>query len=207
MICKSAITCISAALLFSATIPTTSGFSILHTKANAAHTIKKSSVKSPLTGTVLYSTPEESSQPPAQFESPVSKFFQLEEKEDRDSSTTEIFLSANGTVSIGMSDAPPPLLSTGTWSQDGQDFEMQIKRTFGAGQSNTDVGEFKFVVERGFVGRLDKVGNLLSIDGSMHIKQDISKENMEVGFFSMIDTTVARLMEDDEDKKGMSLTS
>jgi hypothetical protein len=38
-------------------------------------------------------------------------------------------------------------------------------------------------------------------------QQDISKENMEVGFFSMIDTTVARLMEDDEDKKGMSLTS
>jgi len=220
IICKATITSISA-LLFSTAIPATCGFSILHTNTNGALQIKNPSIlglsagtlktaaatsSSSTTTTTLYSSPEdESSLPPLQFESAASKFFQLEEKEDKDSSTTEVFLSTDGTVTMGETDAPPPLRATGTWSQDGQHFKMNIKRTFGAGQSNTDVGEFKFVVERAFVGHMDTVGNLLSIDGSMHLKDEFTGD-VEVGFFSMIDTTNARLMEDDIGKKGTSLS-
>jgi len=123
-------------------------------------------------GTALYS-----SSTPKQFESVVSKYYNLEEKEDNENSTTEIFLLADGTVSLGETDAPLTVKATGTWSQNGGEFEMHIKRTFGAGQDHTDVGEFQFVVERGFVGQLETVGALLSVGGSMHLKVCCISEN------------------------------
>lgn len=100
----------------------------------------------------------------------VSKFFQLEEKEDRESCSTEIFLSNDGTVTIGDTDGPLPLQGSGTWKQTGQKFDMTIKRTFGSGQDGSDVGEFKFDVERGYVGFLETVGGSIAIQGSMHLK-------------------------------------
>lgn len=99
----------------------------------------------------------------------ASKFFQLEEKEDKDVCTTEIFLADDGTVLLAETDGPLPLRATGTWNQQGTDFTMKINRTFGAGQPGTDVGEFLFEVERGYIGFLQLVGNLLCVDGTMYI--------------------------------------
>jgi hypothetical protein len=100
----------------------------------------------------------------------VSKFFQLEEKEDKESCSTEVFLSNDGTVTLGDTDGPLPLQATGTWKQTGEKFEMSIKRTFGSGQDGSDVGEFKFDVDRAYIGFLEYVGGSIAIDGSMHLK-------------------------------------
>jgi hypothetical protein len=100
----------------------------------------------------------------------VSKFFQLEEKEDRENCSTEIFLSNDGTVTIGDTDGPLPLQGSGTWKQTGEKFDMIIKRTFASGQDGSDVGEFKFDVERVYVGYLETVGGSVAIQGSMHLK-------------------------------------
>ena len=166
MISKSTIASMSA-LLLSTLITSTNGFSILrHTNTNA--------FKNPIVlthGTALYSSStEETSKAPKPIESLVSRYYNLEEKEDRDTSTTEIFLLKDGTVSLGETDAPLTVKAVGTWSQNGEQFEMNIKRTFGAGQDHTDVGEFQFVVERNFVGVLEKVGAVLSVGGSMYLK-------------------------------------
>mmetsp|Transcript_19482 Transcript_19482/g.28780 ORF Transcript_19482/g.28780 Transcript_19482/m.28780 type:complete len:195 (-) Transcript_19482:226-810(-) len=189
MISKSTIASMSA-LLLSTLLPSTNGFSILRQTNTNALTLKNPSILTH--GTALYS-----SSTPKQFESVVSKYYNLEEKEDNENSTTEIFLLADGTVSLGETDAPLTVKATGTWSQNGGEFEMHIKRTFGAGQDHTDVGEFQFVVERGFVGQLETVGALLSVGGSMHLKDE--KGDVEVGFFNMIDTTAAKLGEEDEE--------
>lgn len=127
----------------------------------------------------------------------TSKFFQLEEKEDKESSSTEIFLSNDGTVTLGDTDGPLALQATGTWSQDNEKFEMTIKRTFQSGQDGSDVGEFKFDVVRGYVGFLESVGGSIAISGSMHLKDEY-RGDMEVGYFSMIDTTESKLGSEDD---------
>jgi len=128
----------------------------------------------------------------------MSKFFQLEENEDKESCSTEIFLSNDGTVSVGDTDGPLPLQAIGTWKQTGEKFDMIIKRTFGSGQDGTDVGEFKFDVERIYTGLLGTVGSSLAVEGSMHLRDEL-KGDMEVGYFSMIDTTEAKLGSEDTD--------
>lgn len=128
----------------------------------------------------------------------MSKFFQLEEKEDKESCSTEIFLSNDGSVTVGDTDGPLPLQASGTWKQTGEKFNMTIKRTFGSGQEGRDVGEFKFDVERVYIGFLEYVGGSIAVDGSMHLK-DESRGDMEVGYFSMIDTTESKLGSEDAD--------
>eukprot|EP00558_Chaetoceros_sp_UNC1202_P014523 CAMPEP_0197233348 /NCGR_PEP_ID=MMETSP1429-20130617/1423_1 /TAXON_ID=49237 /ORGANISM="Chaetoceros sp., Strain UNC1202" /LENGTH=213 /DNA_ID=CAMNT_0042691573 /DNA_START=30 /DNA_END=671 /DNA_ORIENTATION=+ len=147
-------------------------------------------------------TPEGSTSEPVNV---ASKFFQLEEKEDKETCTTEIFLSSDGTVTLSETDGPPPLRATGTWSQKdgdfdthGQQFQMTIKRMFGGGLENTDVGEFTFEVVRHFVGEVGMVGNVISIDGAIHVTDyplGVTEvlEDVEAGYFSMIDTTDAKL--------------
>lgn len=197
MIRKTAIASMSVLLLITL-IQSTNGFSILrHTNTNA---FKNPCVLTSTYGTALYSSStEDTNTAPKPIESLVSRYYNLEEKEDRDTSTTEIFLLNDGTVSLGETDAPLTVKAVGTWIQNGEQFEMNIKRTFGAGQDHTDVGEFQFVVERNFVGVLEKVGAILSVGGSMFLKDD-SKGDVEVGFFNMIDTTAAKLGEEEEDE-------
>jgi len=78
---------------------------------------------------------------------PLAEYYQLEEMEDKDTCTTELFLRADGVIEFGDTDGPQPNHSEGRWTvPDGtNDYSMEIKRRFGAGQSNTDVGEFDFV--------------------------------------------------------------
>jgi len=102
-----------------------------------------------------------------------SRFFQLEEMEDKDSCTTEIFLSTDGTVSVGETNGPLPLQAFGTWQQGGDDsFKMVITRKFGTGlkeSKSSDVGEFYFEVVRTFCGVMANVGTTLAISGSMFL--------------------------------------
>ena len=99
----------------------------------------------------------------------ASKFYQLEEREDAEECTTEIFLMGDGTVNVSDTNGPPPLKAMGSWSQNGDEFRMNIKRTFGTGHDGSDLGEFQFEVERNYVGIVESVAGLVSMDGSMHL--------------------------------------
>lgn len=139
----------------------------------------------------------------------VDRYFQLEESEDAETCTSEVFLNADGSVFIGETNGPLPARATGTWQQspDGQQFTMNISRTFSAGQpqrSFTDVGEFDFTVERIFeASEISTVGTSMSIEGSIY---DVSSSGeYKVGFFSMIDTTDAKLGEDEEEQQELGL--
>jgi len=139
-----------------------------------------------------------------------SKYFQLEEMEDQECCTTEVYLADDGSVRVSttQTDGPPPSSASGTWEEregsssgdtEGEEsspFRMMIARTFGTGVGiGADSGSF--TVERTFRGSLAKVGDAVSITGSMHILDDIRGE-IDVGFFSMIDTTDARDYEKEE---------
>lgn len=131
------------------------------------------------------------------------KFFQLEEMEDKETSTTDLFLNRDGTVTVGETDGPIPKDARGEWSQksDGT-FRMTLIRSYEAGKEktlDTDVGEFAYETERLFTGtEITMVGNCLSVSGSIHHMDEHGDQ--EVGYFIMIDTTKARLGEDDDDE-------
>jgi len=146
----------------------------------------------------------------------VSKFFQLEELEDKESITTEIFLHKNFTVDVGLTNGPPPKNGYGTWSCDQQDngkFRMKITRSFGSGQPGTDMGEFVFHVHRWFLGDLTTVGGKMAVSGTIHTDEHpgvsssilvdttetTPEDSPSVGYFHLIDTTDERLGESDED--------
>ena len=77
------------------------------------------------------------------------KYYQLEEMEDIDSCTTELFLNAKGGVEFGDTDGPRFVTAEGHWlvAPGTNDFTMHIRRTFKTGQDNTDMGEFTFESE------------------------------------------------------------
>lgn len=135
------------------------------------------------------------------FGSAANKYFQLEEAEDKDTCTTELFLKEDKTVTVGESDGPLPLEASGSWEQkeDGS-FTMTITRTFEGGKEErmpTDMGEFTFMVERVFTGEISTVGACLAMTGSMH-DMDAIFGDRQVGFFNMIDTTDEKLGNKDE---------
>jgi hypothetical protein len=163
---------------------------------------------------------------------PASKFYNLEEMEDAEKCTTEVFLSKDGTISLSptATDGPPPLSASGTWTtnalqqlpyqdaitnSDGSTFRMVITRTFGTlddseemgftsskssnnnnsgtnGKKDLAMGDFTFDVTRIYTGNIQKVGDLLEVEGIVHISDGFFGD-MEVGYFGMIDTTDARL--------------
>jgi len=150
----------------------------------------------------------------------ASKYYQLEEREDSEATTTEIYLEPNGLISIHThnTDGPEPTSIRGTWklkneaelsaveaeaeaevevetaAKDETSFEMSITRTFTADEGNKDLGAFEFDVTRMFTGdySLSSVGgDIVTISGQIHIKDDILGD-MEVGYFTMIDTTAEK---------------
>jgi len=128
-----------------------------------------------------------------------SKFYQLEEMEDQDTCTTEVFLSNDGSVTVSQTDGPIPSEASGTWEQSEDTFTMKIKRSFGAGlatKKSTAVGNFSFSVERLFTGTFTEVGGSFAISGSM-LLLDEDKGEIPVGYFSMLDTTDAKLGDDE----------
>ena len=118
-----------------------------------------------------------------------NKYYQLEEMEDKENSTTELFLNEDRTVSFGDTDGPMPSSVRGSWNvkPGANDFTMEIYRTFETGNGGTDVGEFEFSVDRIFTGEMTEVGESVAITGVMH-----DLENKDVGYFNMIDATAER---------------
>jgi hypothetical protein len=144
----------------------------------------------------------------------ANKYFQLEEAEDKETSTTELFLKEDNSVTVGQSDGPLPLDASGSWStkEDGS-FRMTITRIFQAGKKETtftDMGEFTFKVERLFTGEISTVGACIAMTGSMHDQDELFGDRA-VGFFNMIDTTDEKFgnNKDNEEveKKGRTQTS
>lgn len=54
----------------------------------------------------------------------------LQEMEDSLSSSSQIFLNPDGTVSFGATDGPPPLDACGLWQCGEEGFQMTLQRTF-----------------------------------------------------------------------------
>lgn len=125
----------------------------------------------------------------------AEKYFQLEELEDNETATTEIFLNADETVALGKTDGPLPHDGKGIWRFHPKDksFEMKLRRTFDTGRqklSSTDMGEFDYEVERIFLGEITHVGESLAVSGSIHLMgETLGDEKAGVGYFTMIDTT------------------
>ena len=145
------------------------------------------------------------------------KYYQLEEMEDAENCTTELFLKKDGTVEIGKTDGPVWIMAQGSWHiiQGTDKFVMTIVKTFQTGSTTRDMGEFEFDVIRTYQGDMIYVGESVAITGIMkhnkmatnnkfnnnkfnnnNIREDDEEEedNEEtVGFFNMIDGTDIRL--------------
>lgn len=127
-----------------------------------------------------------------------NKYYQLEEMEDRENCTTELFLKEDGTILLGDTDGPLWSTAVGEWAitPGTNDFVMTIAKKFGAGQDNSDMGEFEYELERTFQGEMIEVGECVAVTGVMVCEDPISGKEQEVGFFNMIDGTDVR-----EDKR------
>jgi hypothetical protein len=110
-----------------------------------------------------------------------NKYYQLEEMEDKDTATTELFLKEDGSIEIGDTDGPKWDSARGTWKvKPGTDeFSMTISKTFGAGAKGKDVGEFAYTVARTYVGDMTHVGESVAITGVM--KDGLVGEQKDVG--------------------------
>lgn len=122
------------------------------------------------------------------------KTYQLEELEDQDRCTSEVFLQMDRSIYFGDTDGPLPAMQEGRWDvpPGTNDFQMVIRRTFGAGDDGKDVGEFSFAVEKMYVGTMTMVGESVAIQGTIKIVDPLNpdaEDLMEVGFFNMIDGT------------------
>ena len=124
------------------------------------------------------------------------KTYQLEELEDRDTCTTEVFLKADRSIHFGDTDGPIPADALGKWQvEEGtNNFRMAIRRQFVTGQSNTDMGEFSFEVEKLYVGEMTMVGESVAITGKIKARDEFNPDlEKEVGYFNMIDGTDDRI--------------
>jgi WW domain len=130
-----------------------------------------------------------------------NKYYQLEEMEDRETCTTELFLKEDGTVLLGDTDGPLWESATGYWQvkPGTDDFSMSICKSFRTGSENRDMGEFEFQVTRTFEGEMIMVGESVAITGVMKHEPDDQEQQrqqqqrLEVGFFNMIDSTEIRI--------------
>jgi hypothetical protein len=129
----------------------------------------------------------------------ANKYFQLEELEDKDTCTTEVLLNDDSTISVSVTDGPIFKAASGTWTMmDENEFEMTLSRTYQAGKEKSDMGDFEYTVERTFLGQITHIGACVAMTGSIHSMDSILGDE-NVGFFTMIDTTDARLMKDDDE--------
>jgi hypothetical protein len=106
---------------------------------------------------------------------PGDKHFQLEELEDAETCTTDIYLNADNTITVGTTNGPLFLSGKGTWSTSSSDgktlFEMIMTRRYQTGKEGkqkTDIGEFEYDVKRTFRGELTLVGGTaLAVNGEI----------------------------------------
>eukprot|EP00545_Synedropsis_sp_CCMP1620_P012494 CAMPEP_0119014204 /NCGR_PEP_ID=MMETSP1176-20130426/9413_1 /TAXON_ID=265551 /ORGANISM="Synedropsis recta cf, Strain CCMP1620" /LENGTH=175 /DNA_ID=CAMNT_0006967355 /DNA_START=86 /DNA_END=613 /DNA_ORIENTATION=- len=131
-----------------------------------------------------------------QLASFAEKYFQLEEREDKDVSCTDVKLNADGTVSMLQTNGPLPVESRGTWTVNDKEFKMEVTRKFESGdegftESNlvNRIGEFFYEVPITFVGELTTVGAKEAATGTMISSADGARGDIQVGYFSLLDTT------------------
>lgn len=125
--------------------------------------------------------------------------------EDRDSCTTELYLKEDGVVLIGETDGPLWREATGVWMIDPgtDDFTMRVTRHFQGGHDGSDMGEFRYTIERTFVGDMTAVGESVAITGVMRALDALGGKELEVGFFNMIDGTDIRLDRREDARSGV----
>ncbi|CAN8065904.1 unnamed protein product [Agarophyton chilense] len=115
----------------------------------------------------------------------VNKPYQLEEDEDAVSTTSAVFLSSDGTLSIGKTDGPTPEKVDATWKYSDSDGELlvEIERFY-------EEGNTKFSVKRILRGHLDDSGKYLVdlpvFSGGMYQHPADFSSNSEIGWFNMI---------------------
>jgi hypothetical protein len=125
------------------------------------------------------------------------KYYQLEELEDADHCTTELFLQADGVVSVGQTDGPAYLSAIGTWEvqPNTDDFRMVITRAYKAGSKGRDMGEFDYQIPRTFLGEITAVGESVAVNGVIHAEANVdfgADSESAPGYFNMIDATDVR---------------
>ena len=125
------------------------------------------------------------------------KYYQLEEMEDKENCTTELYLKTDRTVEFGDTDGPRWTAAVGHWqvTPNTNDFTMEVTRSYHTGQDNSDMGEFAYEVKRVFRGEMTNVGASVGITGTAHAVEN-GVDQQEVGFFNMIDATDERVGED-----------
>lgn len=118
----------------------------------------------------------------------------MEEREDQDSEMTEIWLQADGTLKFGETDGPPAEKSWGVWtlrdSGGEKPFRMEVIRTYKTADDRTganQVGEFSYEVKREFWGDVKQIGDIVTVEGTMHGEDEAKNVDCEVGYFSLID--------------------
>jgi hypothetical protein len=125
------------------------------------------------------------------------KYFQLEEMEDAETCTTEVYINSDFTVRVGQTNGPKYQAASGSWTEVEEDdgiFEMILKRSYATGREKidiTDLGEYEYTVERRFTGTFTFVGAEVNVEGSVHDIDEVLGDR-SVGFFSMIDVTKER---------------
>jgi hypothetical protein len=137
----------------------------------------------------------------------AGKYFQIEEMEDRDRSTTEVYLNPDSTVSFLKTDGPLHKSASGSWKflPNGM-FEITLERVFDAGQPTkepTKLGAFQFATKRVLRGTMAHVGAKISMEGTI-IDVSVGEER-SLGFFEMIDSRTESM--DDWQPKGRSAFS
>eukprot|EP00980_Cylindrotheca_fusiformis_P015298 scaffold4266_cov83-Cylindrotheca_fusiformis.AAC.3 len=103
------------------------------------------------------------------------KFYQLEEREDAETSSTEVYLMKDRQVDFGKTDGPVPDSVEGTWHVEPgtDDFKMTIRRVFGSGNRGSDMGEFQFEILRELRGEMTMVGDSVAITGIIVNKDEL----------------------------------
>ena len=97
----------------------------------------------------------------------------LQEMEDSTSCSSQIFLNADGTVTFGATDGPPPLGGCGLWQCGVEGFQMNLQRTFpvsGGGINLLEDGP-TYSVTRLYRGEVNKqsVSGLKIIEGRIDL--------------------------------------
>jgi hypothetical protein len=125
----------------------------------------------------------------------AGKEFQLEEREDRDSEQSRLWLNADGTVTLQDTDGPQFTTFEGRWSvvdiPGEKQFRMLLDRVYGGGMKarfTTDVGEFDYTVRREFFGDVVQVvENVVGVEGVVHLLDNADDKDYPVGYFALTD--------------------
>ena len=127
-----------------------------------------------------------------------NKYYQLEELEDKDTCTTELFLKADRTIEFGETDGPLWAAAVGTWDvkPNTNDYSMTITRTFETGSKGREMGEVAYDLVRRFEGDMSMVGESVAIGGLVYATLNDDGDELPAGYFNMIDATVERQGDD-----------